>query len=227
MNKVILIFFLSIGIVQQNYAQYNQAAVWGSVQGEISLAKNLEAKIETGYRLTNNIETTDKWYAESGIQFEINKTFRISAEYRFTEKYIVDDRFYAERHRIMLKFRTTYRNKAYRFSWTTKYQLNFFDPAEHNWNSGKQISHFRNRFQFKYKKKNAIVFPYFYYEHFMPLSQIDLFYLNTDAYRLGGGIEFELHKNHSLKAFMLYDKEKESRQFVNTYIYGLAYIIKI
>ena len=109
--------------------------------------------------------------------------------------------------------------------WTGKYQLNMFDPAEHDWGASKNISHLRNRFQLKFNKKSTKIEPYVFYEFFVPLNVFEPHYFRTDAYRIAGGAKFDINKENSLKVFVMYEKEKKARYDIQNYIYGIAYTV--
>lgn len=221
MSRTIFIILLlfSINLSGQN----KDAALWSSIQAEFSPLKDLDAKIETGYRLQNNFKATDKLYAEAALEYKIWDYLRIAGEYRFSEKYNVEDNFYAERHRVMIKIKTGAKLDDFGFSWTGKFQTSFYDPTEHNWNNPKYISHLRHRFQIKYRNKKCFVYPYTFYEFYIPLKKSDVFYLKTDAYRIAGGLEFKILKNNFIKTFFMYEEEMDEHINRQNYIYGLAY----
>lgn len=218
-----LLFILSINVS----AQYKDALIWTSVEAETTVLKNWNLRGEIAYRINNNFQSTDKVYAEAGIQYKINKYFRVSGEYRFIEKNIPEDYFYAERHRLQAKIKSGFKFSEIRFNWTGKYQLKFYDDAEHNWGNTKLTTHIRNKFQFKYKAKGKNLYPYLYYEFFIPLNALSIYQYSFDTHRMAGGLEYEINKKNSLKLYFLFEKEKNDSGDINNYIYGIGYSFKI
>jgi len=217
------LIFLLLNLSSNVWAQYNDAALWTSLEAETTFKKNLKFRGEIGYRLNDNYQKTDKYYVETGIQYKFNKFLRLSTEYRFIQKNIREDNFYATRHRFTSEIKSGYKFAGMRFNWTGKYQFKIFDEAEHNWGNTKTISHIRNKFQLKYKIKGKTLYPYVYYEFFIPLNVMNLYQYSLESHRIAGGLEYQFNKKNSIKLYFLYEKELHEIEDINSFISGIGY----
>lgn len=206
-------------------SQIKDACLWSSIDAKTSLFKNLQLKIEIAYRLNENVQQTEKIYAETGFEYQLNKIFSIAGKYRFIKKNLHNDHFFATRHLYGTELKTTYVVNQFEFNWTSKYQINQFDNAEHDWGNTKLTSCNRNKFSIEYRIKKAEIKIYFFYEMFVPLFSSSYYFVNE--HRTGFGLKYNLNNTNAVKLTFMFEEEKDNDEIYNNFIGSIAYSIKL
>lgn len=205
------------------YAQNNDALLWTSIEVEKKFKSDITLKTEVGYRLYNNYQNIDKYYAELGISYKLNKYFRLLGQYRFVQKEKTFDHYFASRHRVSVGTKSGFKYKKFRFNWTCKYQLKVFDDIEHNYGNTKLSSYNRNKFQVKYKTSSIKLFPYISYEFYIPLHAMSEYQYAIDTQRFLVGMEYKINKKNSFKLFYMLENEQQDFGYFHNNIVGLSY----
>lgn len=78
-----LIIFLLPSFV---FAQQSDAGLWASVSLERHITTKLSYSISEEVRLFNNLTSVGTLFTDAGFNYKFNKIFRVSVNYRFTQK---------------------------------------------------------------------------------------------------------------------------------------------
>jgi hypothetical protein len=217
----ILFFFLSTKVE----SQVKDACLWSSAEFSFSPFKKGNILSGIGYRLNENLSQTERIYAEIGIQYKILKYLRIGIEYRYVEKNIHNERYYATRHRFTGELKIGYQIDRFGFDWACKYQIYKYDDIEHDWGNTKITHYNRNRFTISFLPKNSDIKPYVFSEIFIPLYPASIFF--TDTQRTGAGVDFELNKKNTLKLMFFIETEQTNTNRYQNYITNIGYSFKL
>jgi hypothetical protein len=216
-HKVILALFMLI-MSTQAFTQWNDAQLWTSVNLEKKIIKGLSVTLSEEVRFSENITEVGTFFTDIGLNYKINKNWRIAGNYRFTNKIQLDNS-YSKRHRYY--FDLSYRQKFYQFTIIarTRFQSQYADVNSSE--TGHLPEYYsRNKLTLKYNI-NQKISPYLSAEAFIPLNNPDVKGIDNMRYSLG--VEWEFVKNSTLDVFYLIQQEYQKANRERDYVMGIGY----
>lgn len=218
MIRLLLISILILGLGNAK-AQKQDAVLWTGLGAELPITKKFAVDFESQVRFSNNMSMFRQVYGELGGSYKVVKGLRGGLVYRYARKN--DGDYYFNANRITLY--TDYRFKTeFGLSIRAKlrYQHTFDRLSEVNGIYPDRSNLIRLGFKAAYKFADfKLLTPYIGTEFFHAVQpQNETAFL--DAYRFKVGVNVDLPKRLSLKAFYIF--EHENRSLDNrSHIYGI------
>jgi len=219
-NKILYCTILNLFLLGLVHAQNNDMQLWTTISLEKKITKTFSLNYAEEVRFNENISEVGQFFSDIGGTYKINKAWRISANYRFTNKRQLDDS-YSKRHRYYVDL--SYRKK--------------FD---------KIVIMFRTRFQSQYSdiySSYTGIIPDYYSRNkltlkpdldkkYSPYISAEMFYQlnnpegnNLDNMRYTGGIEYKFNKKASLDLFYMIQQEYNVAKPQRDFVVGIGYNI--
>lgn len=211
---IILIIFFGL----PGFGQTKDAQLWTSVNFDKKLNNMFSLSVSEELRFTDNISEIGTFFTDLGIAFKLNKNWRLSGNYRFTNKQRLDDS-YSKRHRYY--FDLVYRNKFEKLtlSLRTRFQAQYADV---NSSATGQVPEYysRNKMSLKYDLNKKYT-PYAAAEIFLPLNGGKGIYI--DNVRYSAGLEYSFNKISSLDIFYMIQQEYNKANPETDFVIGLGF----
>ncbi len=229
-KKIILVLFCQISFAQLFFAQQSQdAGMWNTVTIQHTFTKKTSLVIDQEFRLRENYQRINLFYTNIGVDYKLNKNFKISPSYRFIQKKLLDNG-YSFRHRLMLDI--TIKKKFFKkltLSERARYQIEVADY--HTSEKGKLAEQFlRFKTDIKYDITEKIS-PYVSCEFRLqlrdPKGQGPLYDGAFHRIRNVLGVEYKQSDKHSFNLYYLYQTEFNINTPESIYILGLGYTLSI
>lgn len=217
MNKTFsaLLIFLLIGSSLR--AQVNDAGLWTSFQVEKKVSQALSVQLNQEFRLNENFCEMGDIFSDLGAEYKFNKNFRVSLNYRFSNKRNIND-FYSKRHRFYSDL--TWRKKEQKLIFVGRLRLQHQYKDIFSREEGLNAENYiRAKLQIKLDINKALT-PYLYAETFSPI-ETSTYYL--DKIRFSLGFDYELNNRNALDFFYLYQKELIVKNPVSDFVFGVGY----
>jgi len=219
LNFVLFLCFVFLVNIQTNYAQYNDAGMWFSINAEKKITPVFSFTLSEEGRFNENISELGTFFTDAGLSYKIGKLFKVSINYRFTNKRQVND-FYSKRHRYYVDLSIRKKFKPIILSFRTRFQSQYTDMFSSS--TGLMPSYYsRNKLTLKFDLDKKYT-PYISTELFSPLNNQDGGILIDNA-RYTAGIEYAFNRMHSLDIFYLIQRECNVKNPETDYIIGLGY----
>lgn len=197
-------------------AQTTDNWLWPSVQVEKRFFSDLTVSLNAEARLNENYSNLRAFFGEAEFNWKFNKYLSASANYRLGGRQD-DISDYAKGQRITLfaygklkvwKLSLTNRAGVYR-----QYLTSRQTPRDY----------FRNKFTVKLdasKKLNPLAYIEFFYRFDNDPNYVD-------EWRYGGGVDYDINKQHGLKALFIYSKQVNVKRPDLRNVISLTYTYKI
>lgn len=210
----ILVCFLSVRVK----AQYNDAGLWTSINLEKKLNKQFSVSVSEEIRMNENVTEIGTFFTDLGVNYKINKIFKIGGYYRFINKRNLDDS-YNKRNRFY--FDLSCKTKMYLFSLTfrTRFQSQFKETNK-SADAGIAENYWRNKLSLKYDLNKKIGF-IGSYEIFTPLRSYDKVFKDNQRFNLG--LEYTFNKMHSFNLSYMIQNESNVNNPESDYITCIGY----
>ncbi len=219
-NKTVFFFLLllfSIGSLISS-AQVNDAGMWLSLNAEKKITPALSFNLSEEFRFNENLLELGSFFTDAGVSYKISKMFRISANYRFSNKRRIDDS-YSKRHRYYVDLVIRKNFNPLVFSFRTRYQSQYSDMFSSS-DGLISSSYIREKLQIKFdlnKKYSPYVYSELYYSLNNPKGN------RIDNMRYAAGIEYSINRMHSIDLFYLIQNEMNVKSPVRDFVIGLGY----
>jgi len=217
MLRIASLFIIFINLLSNTYSQVNDAGLWLSLNIEKKINKKWSLGISQEFRYNENITELGTILTEIGVNYRINKTIRVSGNYRFANKLLIDNT-YNQRHRFFADINLRKKVNSFQFSYRARIQNQFKDLRSRS-DEAVFMYYLRNKISASYnfnKKWNT----FFSIENYTPLNVENYF---TDNVRYSIGTEYSINKFNSLELFYLIQKEYNVNNPFTDYILGIAY----
>jgi hypothetical protein len=219
-NSRLKIFLVSFFVLYNvcAFAQNNDMQLWTNISVEKKLTKTFSLNYAEEVRFNENISEVGQFFSDLGGTYKISKTWRISVNYRFTNKRQLDDS-YSKRHRYY--FDLSYKKKFDRiiFLFRTRFQS---QCADINCSDDGKIP--------DYYSRNKVTFKFDFDKKYIPYISAEMFYqLNNpdgnviDNMRYAGGVEYQFNKRASLDLFYLIQQEYNCVKPERDFVIGVGY----
>jgi len=218
MRKVLSSFLFVILVGFSAFGQSKDAQLWTSINLDKKINRAFSLSLSEEIRFTDNISEIGTQFTDLGITWKLHKNWRLSGNYRFTNKRRLDDS-YSKRHRYY--FDLVYRKKfdKLNLSLRTRFQSQYADVNSSE--TGKIPEYYsRNKISLKYEINKKYT-PYLTTELFTPLFTTEGFYL--DNVRYSAGIEYSFNKRSSLDLFYMIQQEYNKSRPETDFVIGLGY----
>jgi hypothetical protein len=224
MNKIltgiVFLFLAFSGMIA--YSQVNDAGLWLSLNVEQKITPAISISFSEEMRMYENITEVGAVFSDIGLTCKFGSRFKISANYRFTNKRRLDDS-YDNRQRYYFDF--TYREKLtpvillFRARFLSQYTDIFKSPT------GKIADYYsRTKLTVKLDIFKRIK-PYLYAESFFKMNNPEGILFNNSRYC--AGVEFSFNRLHMVDLFYMIQKECNVNNPETYYIVGIGYYFTI
>lgn len=208
LNKYI--FLLSIAILSHTVqAQVEEdIELWSSGTVKVEFTKDFRFEVEQQYRFEDTISQVRTSFTELGVRHEFTDWFDLKLQYRFSVR-----EFERNQHRISLdaSFNWDPQNLPVSFEYRMRYLDEWVDYT------GEKENFLRNRFGVEYNLSNWVD-PYFEYEHFYRLNNINAH--RGDRYT--AGLVWDIGSDAEVETFYRYDSVENIEDPEYAYIIGLG-----
>ena len=197
---IILIFGSSFA-----FGQVQDAEFWGGLGLKANLTKDLSVKYETQSRFYKNVSTLKNYYNEIAVNYEVIKRLKVGVSYRYARKN--RETFFEGENRLCFNAGYGYKlgETGLRLKARARYQFAFDRLGTINevvYPGQKHV--FRLKMDLRYKNSAfKRVLPHVGYELFKDIQPSGLSGLS--AYRVYGGLDFDLPARHELSLKYIYE----------------------
>jgi hypothetical protein len=169
--------------------------------------------------MNENINELGTFFTAAGFTYKISKLFRISVNYRFTNKRELDDS-YSKRHRYYFDLSVREKFKPVILQFRTRFQSQYKDMYSSE--DGLVPSYYsRNKFTLKFDLDKKYT-PYIYAELFIPIINSESNY-SIDNARYCAGFEYSFNRMHALDLFYMIQRQYHVSDPQTDYIVGIGY----
>jgi len=212
--------FVLLIIASRGLAQVNDAGLWLSGNVEKQFSQSFSMSLSEELRLMENVSEASTVFTDLGLEYRLNKHFRIAGHYRFINDRRLDNT-YRQNNRLYLDL--SYRRKFKPVSITLRERI----QSEYTgFNTGEEVNpeiYLRTKAVFKLDLDRKIT-PYYFLELFHPLSPGSNRII--DKIRNCAGFEYSFNARHSIDLnYMLQCRYKKERE--NDYIVGAGYYLTL
>jgi hypothetical protein len=219
MNKFRIQFIL-LFLFTRAFSQVNDAGLWASLNAEKKITPRLSITLSEELRMNENVTEIGTYFTDAGVTYKIGKLFKVSVDYRFTQKRRLDDS-YSKRHRLYLDLSARKKFKPVIITFRTRFQTQYADIYSST--DGKIPEYYsRNKLTFKFDPDKKFV-PYVYSEIFTPLNKSTG--LCIDNARYCAGVEYEFNRMHKVDVFYLVQKEYNVNDPETDFVAGIGYYL--
>ena len=204
-------------------AQYynDDASLWLNLAGTKELNAKTELQVSLQNRIGNNVTQYNQGSIDVGLQYKVNKLFRISGDYMFRQSRRLDGS-YSTRHRFYLNLFLRKKAGAFTFIYRNRTQMQLKEVY-----SSEEVSvpvfYNRNKLQVKYELNKRIEF-YLTEEVYSPFYNFNQ--IGIDRTRSSAGMIYNLSKKSSIEGAFYYQQELyATRKLKRNYIYSITYNI--
>jgi len=190
-NLVIIIIILSLSnqLKAQNIAIKQDFGIWIGVKLDKELPNNFNLSLEQQLRTWKNTTRIDKYWAAMGLNYTINKNFKLNANLR----YIHDSNKWQRphnsiRYNLGIQFKIKM-GKKFRFFYRIQYQQKF--THNHRAFTFKEVSATRHKIKLQFKPKKNHKF-YCATELFIKSDLLTQNYFDKQRFILGDKIKREI-----------------------------------
>lgn len=220
MRRTIVVISLFIIVFTAKAQYYNDdASLWLNLAGTKELNAKTELQINLQNRIGNNVTQYNQGSVDIGLQYKLNKLFRVSGDYMFRQSRMRDGS-YSTRHRFYLNLFLRKKAGAFTFNYRNRTQVqlkDIYSSAE----GSVPVFYNRNRLQVKYELNKRIEF-YVSEEVFSPFYRFNE--IGIDRSRTAVGMIYNLSKKSSIEGTFYYQQELyATRQLRRNYIYSITY----
>lgn len=213
----------------QLFAQVeNDAGMWSTFTLQKKINKKISVVIDQELRLRENFQRVNLFYTNIGIDYKINKFFKLSPSYRAIQKMRFNNTL-SYRHRLSLDATLKKKFNNIIFAERVRYQIEVQDFLTST--KGKLPEQFlRFKTDVKYDLNSKIT-PFVSFELRYQLRSWrgnDMIY-NNGFHRVRNiiGADYQLNNKHSFTVYYLIQNEFNIANLENIYILGLAYTLSL
>lgn len=199
-------------------AQFNDAGLWLSINGEKKITPVMTANLSEEFRFNENITEVGEFFTDAGITCKINKYFRFSANYRFINKRRKNDLYYL-RNRFYFDLSLKKKFKPVVLVFRTRFEDEYRHIRKVTENKGTYYCS-KNKLTMKLYLDSKFV-PYLFIESSSPLN--DPHGLFIDQMKYCGGIEYSINRVHSFDFFYLIQKDMNVKNPETDFVTGISY----
>ncbi|MBK9761120.1 MAG: DUF2490 domain-containing protein [Flavobacteriales bacterium] len=179
---------------------------------ERSFKYNFRLTGEVGYRGNENLTSSKLFYTVAGVRYRFHKYARLTLEHRYNFR----DKYSNNTHRIDVQGDTEYKFGKYGIGYRLIWQHEFVVPIRYR-------DIVRNRVQLSWRTPKFDFDPYVAAESFTALHFTGNRIIGM---RYGGGVEWEITKDHAIDLSLRYDREQNLSNLQYRWIFGVAYEYK-
>lgn len=215
---ILLISLLWLAI--PGFGQENDAGLWISANLEKSFSQAFSVSYTQELRMAENISEASVIFGDLGLDYRLNKQFKIAGHYRWIFDHNLDDS-YTSSNRFYLDLSYKGKLKPVSISLRERVQSEFV-----KFNSTEKVNpeiYSRTKATLKFDLDRKIS-PYLYTELFHPLNTNSLFFF--DKIRYSAGLEYQINKRHVIDlGYMIQHKYQNmpANDFVITAGYTLSF----
>ena len=199
-------------------AQVSDAALWTSVNIEKKINQRIAIGLSNEFRFNENMSELGTIYNDLGVSYRFNKNLRVSLNYRFINKRLLDDS-YSQRHRFYVDLTGKKKFSPVECIVRLRFQQQYKDMYVSE-DGLTPAFYFRPKLSLKYVEFNKLE-PFVSYEAFFPLwsGSPDI----PDEHRFSAGIDCNFDRRNSIEIFATYNLEFGKRLKQDDFIAGIGY----
>jgi hypothetical protein len=210
-------FFTTCG-----YAQVNDFGAWTAVSLDKKLSNKFTLVIAEEIRFFQNLQRLNLTYTNLGLSYKLNKSIKLTAVYRFIQKYR-DENDFSWRHRIYLD--AQFKEKYYPFTFVYRARLQTQVRDYYSSDDGKFLeSYWRNKFDVRREFGKGFS-PYlaaeFRYQFYNDRNKEANNKFNRGRYFLG--CQYQYTESKTFDVFFMHQREINVNNRERNYIIGFEY----
>jgi hypothetical protein len=227
----LMCFFLGLNTLYSQEAATKDFELWNAVGIEYSVSKKFKIALSEHLRLKENAQTTDAYFTELSLEYELLKDFEIGVGFRHITKndnqgakqgfenhfrYNIDLSYKYDMNRFTASHRIRYQNK------------NHLGVDEAGGDLTSQSVRIKSGL--KYDIKNSPLTPSFSLEIFNKFTKNDSFSIRkykTSKYRINLGLSYKWDEVGKFRLFYRRENNIIEKQPKNVKILGLNYVYAI
>lgn len=218
-NSIVILFVLFCKVaLSQSYQ--DDAALWFYLGFDKKLNDKFTLSLRQKNRVNDNVSTYHLGYLDAGLEYSINKNFKISANYVFGFRR-ADDYTFEDRHRAYLAFFAKRKLNKWTLIYRNRFQVQWRNPYSNE--EGTVIRFYdRNKCTLKYNLNKWLDF-YLSEELYLPLYQAQN--KGFDRSRSYLGANYSFNKKSSFDLSFGYQHELNAFNVTNRiFIYSMGYV---
>ena len=220
---------LMTGIAMTSSSQTPDFGLWNEVGVSKKINDTISVFLDAEFRLRNELKTVNKFQTTLGLDYKLNKFFKVGTSYTLINYYHPGNKshdyknYWETRHRLNLFGEGEYEIKRFTFTLKERLQATYrmLDSVSDAKVNPKFIA--RTKLTVSYNIRKLPIEPYATCELFHVLNGPDK--MTIEEFRLGGGVKYKVSKKLSLKAGYIYSNEidPEEGELSNVATIGISY----
>jgi hypothetical protein len=207
----------------QGHAQQSDFQFWPQVQIGYNLNDRFKLSLEEEVRFRENVSQVKKELTDLGITYKINKTLRVSINYRLELTFKNPDE---GEWRSGLYADIMFRQKIQRFQFD--YRCRFQSPRIESISEVSTLDQWlinRHKAGLQYDIKGIPLIPKIEAEIFVPFSKQEPLFI--EAYRLWAGLAYSINKKNEISLRFGIEQEVNVADPWRAYVLGVGYSLDI
>jgi hypothetical protein len=223
--KYILILFTLINVPAFSQTIPQDAWLWTTFSLEKKITQKTSVFFEEELRFFDNDSRINLFFSNLGVDYQLNKNFKLSLVYRFINKN-QDDAYFSKRHRLYVDF--SYKQKLNDFA--IVYRIRFQGQVRDVYSSeyGRVIeSYMRHKIDIKYNYKRFT--PYVAAEFRFQINNPD-FQQADDLWnrmRLYAGSDYKINRQNSVGIYYMIQQDFNNKRIERDFTLGFQYSISL
>ena len=211
MKKHFIIAFVFLLSITNCFSQVeNDAGLWTTFTIQKKITKKISVVVDQEFRLRENFQRINLFYTNLGVDYKLNKYFKLSPSYRAIQKIRLDNTV-SHRHRLSMDATIKKKFNKITLAERVRYQIEVQDYLTSS--KGRLPEQFIScelRYQIRSWRGN------------------DMFY-NNSFHRIRNivGADYEFNNKNSITLYYLIQNEFNINNLENIYIIGIAYTLSL
>lgn len=217
-KKIIYITVLGLLFAGWVHAQNNDMQLWTNLSIEKKLTKTFSLNFSEEVRFYDNISEVGQFFSDVGGTYKISKSWRLSVNYRFTNKRQLNDS-YSKRHRYYIDLSCRKKMEKIVVLFRTRFQSQYTDV----------FCSLTGKIP-EYYSRNKLTLKFDLDKKYTPYLSAELFYqLNNpegndiDNMRYSVGLEYQFNKRTGLDFFYMIQQEYNVNNPKRDFVAGIGY----
>ncbi|HBL73737.1 MAG: hypothetical protein A2W90_13010 [Bacteroidetes bacterium GWF2_42_66] len=203
-----------------SFAQTDDFGIWMSVGAEKKIDK-WTFELEQELRTMENSGEIERIGTMVGLDYKLLKPLKVGLSYQFITLNDLENEDMQPRHRINMYAQGKYEWHRFTFSLRERFQLTYKDETERTYKMNPKWS-LRSKLKIDYNIPDSPISPFVSFESFYQLNNPDK--NKFDGLRYSAGGRYKINKHHGIELFGLVDKEINTKNPVQRFVLGTAYV---
>jgi hypothetical protein len=206
----------------------NDAGLWTTFTIQKKITKKISVVADQEFRLRENFQRINLFYTNLGVDYKLNKYFKLSPSYRAIQKIRLDNTV-SHRHRLSMDATIKKKFNKITLAERVRYQIEVQDYlTSRKGHLPEQFLRFKTDVKYDFVSK---ITPFISCELRYQIRSWrgnDMFY-NNSFHRIRNivGVDYEFNNKNSLTLYYLIQNEFNINNLENIYIIGIAYTLSL